>query len=151
MGDKEGARTQFDLVLSGKPLEVNAAGRKVRPLAAAVTDRLIALLPPFTQGKYSLEVRCHPSDTVLDASMSLLLTGRFRMTCICAPMQRSRHWRRINDFKTSPRWCHVLTSPSRTSRIPFRYMTPFSDKHINQYMYQFACIPVMTLSNCLGI
>ncbi|KAH9976889.1 hypothetical protein BGW80DRAFT_1436138 [Lactifluus volemus] len=28
MGDKEGARAQFDLVLSGKPLEVNAAGRK---------------------------------------------------------------------------------------------------------------------------
>ena len=29
MGDKDGARTQLDLVLSGKPLEVNAAGRKV--------------------------------------------------------------------------------------------------------------------------
>jgi len=29
-GDKDGARTQFDLVMSGKPLEVNAAGRKVR-------------------------------------------------------------------------------------------------------------------------
>jgi len=28
-GDKDGARTQFDLVMSGKPLEVNAAGRKV--------------------------------------------------------------------------------------------------------------------------
>lgn len=27
-GDKDGARTQFDLVMSGKPLEVNAAGRK---------------------------------------------------------------------------------------------------------------------------
>lgn len=35
-GDKEGAKVQFDMVLSGKPLEVNAAGRK---------------------GKYSLEVR----------------------------------------------------------------------------------------------
>ena len=34
-GDKEGAKVQFDIVLSGKPLEVNAAGRK---------------------GKYSLEV-----------------------------------------------------------------------------------------------
>jgi hypothetical protein len=45
MGDKEGARTQFDLVLSGKPLEVNAAGRKVRPFAAVVADRLIAFLP----------------------------------------------------------------------------------------------------------
>jgi len=30
MGDKEGARTQLDLVMSGKPLEVNTAGRKVR-------------------------------------------------------------------------------------------------------------------------
>ena len=30
MGDKDGARTQLDLVLSGKHLEVNAAGRKVR-------------------------------------------------------------------------------------------------------------------------
>jgi hypothetical protein len=29
-GDKEGARVQLDLVLSGKPLEVNNAGRKVR-------------------------------------------------------------------------------------------------------------------------
>jgi tetratricopeptide repeat protein 39 len=35
-GDKEGARVQLDLVMSGKSLEVNAAGRK---------------------GKYSLEVR----------------------------------------------------------------------------------------------
>lgn len=32
MGDKEGARVQLDLLLSGKPLEVNAAGRKVRDL-----------------------------------------------------------------------------------------------------------------------
>ncbi|KAH9954696.1 hypothetical protein BC827DRAFT_1241298 [Russula dissimulans] len=38
MGDKEGARTQLDLVLSGKPLEVNTAGRK---------------------GKYSLENELH--------------------------------------------------------------------------------------------
>jgi hypothetical protein len=30
MGDNEGARTQLDLVMSGKPLEVNSAGRKVR-------------------------------------------------------------------------------------------------------------------------
>ena len=30
MGDKEGARVQLDLVMSGKPLEVNSAGRKVR-------------------------------------------------------------------------------------------------------------------------
>ena len=30
MGDKDGARIQLDLVLSGKHLEVNAAGRKVR-------------------------------------------------------------------------------------------------------------------------
>ncbi|KAG2356007.1 hypothetical protein BDR07DRAFT_1492428 [Suillus spraguei] len=37
-GDKDGARTQFDLVMSGKPLEVNAAGRK---------------------GKYSLENALH--------------------------------------------------------------------------------------------
>jgi hypothetical protein len=29
-GDKEGARVQLDLVMSGKYLEVNAAGRKVR-------------------------------------------------------------------------------------------------------------------------
>ncbi|KAI0255620.1 hypothetical protein BJV78DRAFT_1177213 [Lactifluus subvellereus] len=38
MGDKEGARTQFDLVLSGKPLEVNTMGGK---------------------GKYSLENDLH--------------------------------------------------------------------------------------------
>lgn len=38
MGDKEGARVQLDLLLSGKPLEVNAAGRK---------------------GKYSLENELH--------------------------------------------------------------------------------------------
>ncbi|KAI9507300.1 hypothetical protein F5148DRAFT_1206084 [Russula earlei] len=38
MGDKEGARAQLDLLLSGKPLEVNAAGRK---------------------GKYSLENELH--------------------------------------------------------------------------------------------
>ncbi|KAG8215539.1 hypothetical protein J3R82DRAFT_9198 [Butyriboletus roseoflavus] len=37
-GDKEGAKAQFDMVLSGKPLEVNAAGRK---------------------GKYSLENALH--------------------------------------------------------------------------------------------
>ncbi|KAG1827902.1 hypothetical protein EV424DRAFT_1318995 [Suillus variegatus] len=37
-GDKDGARTHFNLVLSGKPLEVNAAGRK---------------------GKYSLENALH--------------------------------------------------------------------------------------------
>ncbi|KAI9457359.1 hypothetical protein HD554DRAFT_2142813 [Boletus coccyginus] len=37
-GDKEGAKVQFDMVLSGKPLEVNAAGRK---------------------GKYSLENALH--------------------------------------------------------------------------------------------
>lgn len=30
MGDKEDARAQLDLVMSGKPLEVNSAGRKVR-------------------------------------------------------------------------------------------------------------------------
>lgn len=30
MGDKDGARTQLELVLSGKHLEVNASGRKVR-------------------------------------------------------------------------------------------------------------------------
>ena len=29
MGDIDGARTQFDLVLSGRHLEVNATGRKV--------------------------------------------------------------------------------------------------------------------------
>ena len=36
MGDKDAAKEQFELVLSGKPLEVNASGRK---------------------GKYSMEVR----------------------------------------------------------------------------------------------
>lgn len=35
MGNKEDARIQLDLLLSGKPLEVNAAGRKVR---VVVTD-----------------------------------------------------------------------------------------------------------------
>ncbi|KAH9177211.1 hypothetical protein EDB89DRAFT_1934988 [Lactarius sanguifluus] len=42
MGDKDAARTQFDLVLSGKHLEVNAAGRK---------------------GKYSLENELHMRTT----------------------------------------------------------------------------------------
>ena len=36
MGNKEGARIQLDLLLSGKPLEVNAAGRKVRVVATDV-------------------------------------------------------------------------------------------------------------------
>ncbi|EIW75037.1 hypothetical protein CONPUDRAFT_147567 [Coniophora puteana RWD-64-598 SS2] len=48
-GDKEGARAQFDMVLSGKPLEVNSAGKK---------------------GKYSLEnalhVRTHAALEALD-------------------------------------------------------------------------------------
>ena len=35
-GDKEGARVQLDLVMSGKPLEVNAAGRKVCTVYFAV-------------------------------------------------------------------------------------------------------------------
>jgi hypothetical protein len=39
MGDKEGARVQLDLVLSGKPLEVNAAGRKVRVAYLRLTKR----------------------------------------------------------------------------------------------------------------
>ena len=39
MGKRDEARTQFDLILSGKTLEANAATRK---------------------GKYSLEVRVHP-------------------------------------------------------------------------------------------
>jgi hypothetical protein len=38
MGDKEGARVQLDLLLSGKPLEVNAAGRKVCDLYLVATD-----------------------------------------------------------------------------------------------------------------
>lgn len=36
MGDKDGARSQLDLVLSGKPLEVNAAGRKVRSFTTKI-------------------------------------------------------------------------------------------------------------------
>ena len=36
MGDKEGARIQLDLLLSGKPLEVNAAGRKVRVVCSSL-------------------------------------------------------------------------------------------------------------------
>ena len=40
MGDKEGARVQLDLLLSGKPLEVNAAGRKVRTVhSSRMTQR----------------------------------------------------------------------------------------------------------------
>jgi hypothetical protein len=35
MGDIEGARAQLDLLLSGKSLEVNSAGRKVRVCLAA--------------------------------------------------------------------------------------------------------------------
>lgn len=53
-GDKDGARTQFDLVMSGKPLEVNAAGRK---------------------GKYSLEnalhMRTHAALEALDENRLL--------------------------------------------------------------------------------
>jgi len=47
MGDKEGARVQLDLVMSGKSLEVNSAGRK---------------------GKYSLENELHlRSNAALEA------------------------------------------------------------------------------------
>jgi hypothetical protein len=50
MGDKEGARAQFDLVLSGKPLEVNAAGRKVASVCRTeITDLLIASSPSTGQ------------------------------------------------------------------------------------------------------
>ncbi|KAG1873955.1 hypothetical protein F4604DRAFT_1582539 [Suillus subluteus] len=53
-GNKDGARTQFDLVMSGKPLEVNAAGRK---------------------GKYSLEnalhMRTHAALEALDQNRLL--------------------------------------------------------------------------------
>ena len=59
MGDKEGARVQLDLLLSGKPLEVNAAGRKVRAvysLRPTRRYRLIILWAPPAQSKYSLEV-----------------------------------------------------------------------------------------------
>jgi hypothetical protein len=58
MGDKDGARTQLDLVLSGKHLEVNAAGRKVRVQRIFLIKKI--LIPqPHSQGKYSLEVCCH--------------------------------------------------------------------------------------------
>ncbi|KAH0834300.1 hypothetical protein J3R83DRAFT_11675 [Lanmaoa asiatica] len=53
-GDKEGAKAQFDMVLSGKPLEVNAAGRK---------------------GKYSLEnalhIRTHAAVDALEQNRPL--------------------------------------------------------------------------------
>jgi len=61
MGDKAGARTQLDLVLSGKHLEVNAAGRKVREQQSVFfLFSAASLYPqlPVSQGKYSLEVRC---------------------------------------------------------------------------------------------
>jgi len=53
-GDTEGARRHLDLVLSGKPLEVNAAGKK---------------------GKYSLEnslhLRTHAAVEALDSGQRL--------------------------------------------------------------------------------
>ncbi|KAG9310772.1 hypothetical protein JVU11DRAFT_8621 [Chiua virens] len=53
-GDKESAKAQFDMILSGKPLEVNAAGRK---------------------GKYSLEnalhIRAHAAVDALDQNRLL--------------------------------------------------------------------------------
>jgi len=41
MGDKEGARAQLDLVMSGKPLEVNSAGREGRGARPARRRRLM--------------------------------------------------------------------------------------------------------------
>lgn len=59
MGDKEGARVQLDLLLSGKPLEVNAAGRKVRDIYSSRPTQIYADHIMLEQGKYSLEVcRC---------------------------------------------------------------------------------------------
>jgi hypothetical protein len=62
MGDKEGARAQLDLVMSGKPLEVNSAGRKVRVSRPTRRRRLMFFLVSdaarsLKQGKYSMEVR----------------------------------------------------------------------------------------------
>jgi hypothetical protein len=67
MGDKEGARAQLDLVMSGKPLEVNSAGRKVRVSRPTrrrrlmffffVSDAARSLARSLKQGKYSMEVR----------------------------------------------------------------------------------------------
>ncbi|KAI9459290.1 glyoxal oxidase N-terminus-domain-containing protein [Boletus coccyginus] len=71
-GDKEGAKVQFDMVLSGKSLEVNAAGRK---------------------GKYSLESVVVPDLIYLDLatflgdfqSFSLLSLVHYRRRYIVAP------------------------------------------------------------------
>lgn len=60
-GDVEGGKTQLDLVYSGKPLEINAAGRKskysleVRLFSSPVSRRL--LMVPALQN--ALHMRCH--------------------------------------------------------------------------------------------
>ncbi|KAG2113971.1 hypothetical protein DEU56DRAFT_749051, partial [Suillus clintonianus] len=51
-GDKDGARTQFNLVMSGKPLEVNAAGRKSKySLENALHIRTNAALEALDQNR----------------------------------------------------------------------------------------------------
>ncbi|KAN0080427.1 Protein of unknown function (DUF3808) domain containing protein [Tylopilus felleus] len=51
-GDKEGAKVQFDIVLSGKPLEVNAAGRKGKySLENALLMRAHAALDALEQNR----------------------------------------------------------------------------------------------------
>ena len=67
MGKRDAARTQFDLILSGKTLEANAATRK---------------------GKYSLEVRVHHltkthnANGLTNNSINPTIALVFR-TCIC--------------------------------------------------------------------
>jgi hypothetical protein len=93
MGDKEGARVQLDLLLSGKPLEVNAAGRKVR--RDRCRDRLTILWTPLAQGKYSLEVCCRVRYHRYRFSC-LMTFFCSRTNCTCVPTQRSKRFTSIS-------------------------------------------------------
>jgi hypothetical protein len=108
MGDKEGVRVQLDLLLSGKPLEVNATGRKVRAVYSSRPRQRYAdhlMDTPCTGQVQSLEV-CrrirYPR-----YRLSCLLSFFFffsRTNCTCVPAQRSK---RFNSISVS-RYCIFL-------------------------------------------
>lgn len=58
-GDDEAAKTQFDLVLSGKPLEVNASGRKGKYSMEACLSSLGSMCPYLRILQQALHMRTH--------------------------------------------------------------------------------------------
>ena len=70
-GDKDGAKAQFDMVLSGKPLEVNAAGRKGK-YSLEVCSLLIADGVPLNGApQNALHVRAHAAVDALEQNRPL--------------------------------------------------------------------------------